>query len=710
MEQLKSLFTTLLIFGLIFMAFQYFMGSDDAPKADSPKRQALATTVDTLLANVKTPQTATLGSLDPSDPAGYKMQVNLTAAEAAIESTYLTNFYQTVALKRQAAKGETPKEIGEGHYKLLSPVQVKNTIHRSMATREMQIVQDATGVDELAYMPKWRLASQSETADKSAQSAVFEVVVRQGGRADTQKYLTLRKTYTLRKNSHSLEVSLDVTNETGEEIKLTLDQLGPLGMTSEDLRSDMRESVSGLRADGVITPKKLAASALDDLGEDNSLFETYLPNKAKPYFMKRRAAWEEAGMTADEAEEHLKDQYFAYRLDKKKTDDGMEKLDVVWTGMANKFFASYLYLIPPKGSKSAIDSYNVEYFAKPIKDLASKEAEKKTPRAWMGVMKFRDLTIAPDATVTMKMDLFCGPKLRTLFSANPLYGDLQYASSVTTKNCFCTWEWLVRGLMWLLGVFAMNLFFGNYGLAIILLVLIVRACLHPLTKKSQISMATMQKKMAILKPKLDAIKEKYKKDPRKQQQEMMRLNKEHGVGAAQMLGCLPMFIQMPIWIALFSGLNTEVALRHAQFLPVWITDLSVPDALFVLPASLQSSFVGNTFNLLPLLLCFAMYLQSKLNPAMSSTTASPEQKVNQNMMKIMMPVMMLMFFYKAPSGLCLYIMASTFAGVLEQVIIRKHIREQEEMAPEAGDVVVATGRGPRGTRPKKSKSPFQVKK
>ena len=724
MEQFKSFFSMLLIFGVIFMLFQMFSGNNDAAAPELPDRGAIAKSMDAnIVTTDKIAKAVSIGSLDDEGGKGYKLQLNLTSTEAAIESAYLSEFFQTSALKRQARSGKPIDAADKGRYKLLTSVQWDLAIHRAMATRGVQVVHPATNTNFFQHDADWTFVGQTEAADKSSQSAVFELNYNR----NKKPFLTLRKTYTLHKGSYSAEVTFEAINKTATPMAISFDQTGPVGMTKEDTRGDQRSSVVGLVEDKVIQPVMRGKGDLDGLGWDDSAFEQYTPNAANPYFQQRLVAILKAGglSNADalraiqsqtlpylEAVKTLKEQYAEYRVDQTLNDDGTpEALDVAWTGVANKFFASYLYLVPPEGVKLASDIYHTQYYFKPILEPAPNDSDEPSQRAWMPILKFNQLALEPGKPMAMKFDLFCGPKNRTLFVDTPLYAKNQYASTVIPLGgcTMCTFEWLMQGLMWLLSFFATTLFFGNYGLAIILLVVIVRICLHPLTKKSQISMANMQKKMAVLKPKLDAIKEKYKSDPRKQQQEMMKVNKEHGMGAAQMLGCLPMFIQMPIWIALFSGLNTEVALRHAELMPVWITDLSVPDALFMLPASLQSGFVGNTFNLLPLLLCIAMYLQSKLNPSMSGAT-TPEQKTNQTMMKVMMPLMMLLFFYKAPSGLCLYIMSSTFAGVAEQIIIRKHLREQEELDGTVGEVVVTTGRGPRGSRPKKSKGPFQVKK
>ncbi|MCD4699368.1 MAG: membrane protein insertase YidC [Phycisphaerae bacterium] len=195
---------------------------------------------------------------------------------------------------------------------------------------------------------------------------------------------------------------------------------------------------------------------------------------------------------------------------------------------------------------------------------------------------------------------------------------------------------------------------------------------------------------------------------------MMKVYKEQGT--TPLLGCLPMFLQMPILIALWTSINASVELRHAAFLPVWIIDLAAPDALipfggaaFNIP--LVGSMIGlvTGFNLLPLLLCVVMYLQMKMNPQMSAST-SPQQQSSQTMMKYMMPGMMLVFFYNAPSGLNLYFMTSTFAGLLEQYVIRKHIREKEAAEAAAVTTVAMPGKRFRGQKPKKPKGPFQIKR
>jgi YidC/Oxa1 family membrane protein insertase len=188
---------------------------------------------------------------------------------------------------------------------------------------------------------------------------------------------------------------------------------------------------------------------------------------------------------------------------------------------------------------------------------------------------------------------------------------------------------------------------------------------------------------------------------------MMGLTRQAGV--KPMLGCLPMLLQMPIWIALWTGIQAAVELRHAAFLPVWITDLAAPDALVSFSGSVEVPLLGGligpiaSLNLLPLLLTVAFFLQQKFSPT-SAAAGTDQQAATQKQMMYMMPAMMLLFFYNAPSGLTLYIMTSSAVGVVEQYFIRRHLQHRE-VEQQATETLVRTRL--RGKRKKKSKPFFR---
>ncbi|MHB8078506.1 MAG: membrane protein insertase YidC [Candidatus Krumholzibacteriia bacterium] len=179
----------------------------------------------------------------------------------------------------------------------------------------------------------------------------------------------------------------------------------------------------------------------------------------------------------------------------------------------------------------------------------------------------------------------------------------------------------------------------NYGLIIILLSVLTKVAFYPLTVSSTRSMKRMQE----VQPKLKALQEKYKGNQEKLSQEMMKLYKEEKINP--MGGCLPMLLQMPVFVALYQVLRGDIALRQAPFV-WWIRDLGQPDALFRLPFALP--FFGHEFNLLPILMAASTYWQVKITPS------APAGGASMAMMNKLMPVMMLVFFYSFPSGLVLY--------------------------------------------------------
>jgi len=195
----------------------------------------------------------------------------------------------------------------------------------------------------------------------------------------------------------------------------------------------------------------------------------------------------------------------------------------------------------------------------------------------------------------------------------------------------------------------------NYGIVIIIFSIIVKLLVYPLTKKSYTSMKEMQK----VQPLLAGLKEKYKSDPQRLNKETMKLYKEHGVNPLG--GCLPMLLQFPFLISLFIVFRSTIQLRGAEFIPGWVTDLSQPDTLFLLPFSIP--FYGDQFNLLPILMAVTMIFQSKM------TMQDPKQKA----MVYMMPIFMLLLFNRFPSGLNLYYTLFNLWSIIQQKFINKGI-------------------------------------
>ncbi|MFA6133669.1 MAG: YidC/Oxa1 family insertase periplasmic-domain containing protein [Phycisphaerae bacterium] len=616
-------------------------------------------------------QSATLGSLE--DPNGYLMQVQLTANGASIYTAKMSQYFATVADKQlyhadpahyEQRRLADPAKY-KGHVSILNPVPGDGGQVLPLATKAVGI-EFAGETGSYQYIDI--LDSKAWVLEEaSADSARYAYTFYRGASWDQARnhpVIKLTKTYTLPKRDYTVSVSLKVENLSSRAVKVTLNQRGPTGLPSEDPRADNRAVAYGLHkvADGKVQVvlNKADQLAKMTIGAENALGKS----DANP--------------------------------------------PVLWLGHVDKFFGSMLYLKPetttsqPAGAppQLAATGLKAEFY-----DIA--EQESPTSRTFATGVKIPDLLLEPgQAGKEVRFELFVGPKKRDLFT-NPdypyykaIYQQLDYIGTIDFGSC-CTWAPLTFGMMWLLDKLSI-ISLGNYGVAIILLVFMVRLVLHPLTKKSQVSMSKMQK----LAPQMKKLQEKYADDKNTLNKEMMGLYKQQGF--TPILGCLPTVLQMPIWIALYTALSATVELRHAGFLPFWITDLAGPDALFTWSDNLP--YIGHTFNLLPLLLTVAMYLQMKMTPQMTPAAPSPEQQKQQKMMQYMMPVMMLFFFYTAPSGLTLYIMASTASSVVEQWVIRKHIQEKEAQAAAIETTVTLSGKTFRTARTKKPKGPFWTKR
>jgi YidC/Oxa1 family membrane protein insertase len=220
-------------------------------------------------------------------------------------------------------------------------------------------------------------------------------------------------------------------------------------------------------------------------------------------------------------------------------------------------------------------------------------------------------------------------------------------------------DWFAKLLLRILNGF--YAYIPNYGLAIIFLTIVVRVTMYPLTLKSMKSM----KKMQLLGPHLEELKAKYSDNPQEMNKRMMELYKERGVNPLG--GCLPMFLQMPVFIALYRMLWSAYELRGAPFM-LWMTDLSQPDRLLHMPWMLQVPFVGVTLeylNLLPILMGVSMVFSQKMMPA-----GGAMQNQQQKVMMTVMPVFFSFICYSMASGLNLYILTSTVLGMVQQKFTR----------------------------------------
>jgi YidC/Oxa1 family membrane protein insertase len=235
--------------------------------------------------------------------------------------------------------------------------------------------------------------------------------------------------------------------------------------------------------------------------------------------------------------------------------------------------------------------------------------------------------------------------------------------------------WLVEILKFFLELF--HRLIPNYGVAIILVTILLKVLLFPLTRKSYESTARMQ----TLQPKMNELREKYKNNPQKLNQEMAAMYKKEGV--SPLGGCLPMLLQFPILIAFYSLLNTHFALRGAVFIPGWINDLSVPEAVVTFsPIQITRNFQFDSIRALPFIMLVTTFLSSKLMQS-PGTDASGR---NMKMMTYMMPIMFFFILYNMPSGLLLYWTMQNVFTVAQQWYINHRRQKKNSGGPGTGPI------------------------
>jgi YidC/Oxa1 family membrane protein insertase len=209
----------------------------------------------------------------------------------------------------------------------------------------------------------------------------------------------------------------------------------------------------------------------------------------------------------------------------------------------------------------------------------------------------------------------------------------------------------------------------NWGVAIILLTILVKVVLFPITHKSYESTSKMQ----MLQPKMKEIQDKYRDNPNKMNQEMAELYKREKVNP--MGGCLPMLLQMPMFIAMYGLFNKYFDLRGSSFIPGWITDLSSPESVYSF-APFKIPILGwSDIRLLPMFFVATMILSSKMTQSPSSAGS---QNSSMKMMTYMMPIFFFFFLYNAPSGLLVYWIVTNVLTIGQQKAISKIQKRKEE--------------------------------
>jgi len=257
-----------------------------------------------------------------------------------------------------------------------------------------------------------------------------------------------------------------------------------------------------------------------------------------------------------------------------------------------------------------------------------------------------EVTIAPAAMHTLDFDIFMGPKSLGLLKS--LGGNLDKAVN------FGMFDFIAKPCLWLMNF--IYRFIPNYGIAIIFLTIMTKVLLWPLGNKSYKSMSEMKK----LQPLMTEIREKYKGDKKRINEEMMGLYKTYKINP--MGGCLPMIVQIPVFFALYRMLYQAIELRHAPFF-LWINDLSAPDRLFHFNFSIPFMQPPYGIPVLTVIMGATMFLQQKMSPPMGDAT--------QAKMMMLMPIVFTFIFINFSSGLVLYWLVNNVLSIAQQYYVQK---------------------------------------
>ena len=314
---------------------------------------------------------------------------------------------------------------------------------------------------------------------------------------------------------------------------------------------------------------------------------------------------------------------------------------ISWAGTYSQYFTSIVTAIGGSGNRAWATRFPVDITTR----LAGAEWERKNPGATPvsyvidGALGMPAVDLQPGATVTQKFQIYTGPRQ---------YQVLKQLDGGEKEIL----QFGMFGFVSKLLLSAMNFikpFVGSYAVAIIVLTLLIKSLLWPWQNKATQSM----KKMQALSPKMTEIKEKYKDDPTRMNQETMKLYKDYGINPFG--GCLPMIIQLPVFFGFYRMLGTAIELRNSTFF--WVHDLSQPDTVFIL--------AGIHINILPL--CMAA-----TNVWMMTITPNSGDKTQQRMM-MFMPLIFLFICYNYASGLALYMMVQNLFSVAQLYLTRNQV-------------------------------------
>jgi YidC/Oxa1 family membrane protein insertase len=609
---------------------------------------------------------APIGTIDPQHQ--LRAQIEFTTTGAGVRSVTLAEHYKTIQRQEhivaQHLYTDPPDPVAAGDLRaVVAPMAALSVTLNGQLVNLTGAIEMPDG--SLFGRPIWR-----QTAPGSFEA----MIVNDRG----ESVARIRREYELAPLSYTIRVHQGVENLSGQPLTVQWMQFGPIDLEQDvvGMAGDRRRVRFGywLRPrqqgfDPTVVSHNFVRPRSDALGKRI---------KGTLLYEDHKDLWPNSESIRDE-------------------------LRLVWTGTNNRYFGSAIFQLFDASNPAADKVFHTAAVVDRI--LLQRLVYVNGDPVNDAVVALRTtsepIATPPGATANFGMGFYAGPLSRPVINQDPLSAAAGLAGLVVYNFggpcAICTFGWLTALLLWLLH--AMHTLVADWSIAIILLVLIVRTCLHPVTRWSQIRMQRFGRQMQGLAPKQKKLQEKYGSDSQKMREEMAKLWREEGISPTGALGCIPMFLQTPVWIALYAMLFFAIELRHQpgfygvfQALqpgtsPFWwfLGDLAEPDRFwywngwgFHIP--LISGFLGpiQSLNLLPFVLGLVFFIQTKyLQPPAPPGGMTPEQLQQQKMMKVMMVVLFPVIMYNAPSGLALYFIANSTLGIIESRWIRKHIDKHD---------------------------------
>lgn len=588
---------------------------------------------------------APLGSLDPT---AFKYQIQFAQTSAGFSRIIFSDYWNDAASAQAAKRYQQAIARGDDHQSFAAPPADS---HRY----ELQTVQTLQGYQ----VPL--LGARGVEIDGSAASLFGAVwAERSAGVFETEVVdesgsvvLKVTRRFTLAKDSYDLGLEQSVENVSSQPHSIRWIQYGP-----GDLSMDQG---------GMMDIRRFQFGYLYNAQRD--------PSRAN--VVVHGAMFERS--------DALKKVTSGTPLLWPQPDQKAQGFELSWYGTTNRYFAlaAHAPYAPPTNNSKILTAVESVF--------ALADAGAGAAQTIVCELRSALVQVAPGQTARFDLGVYAGPLNPKILDVVEPYPSLRMDGLILylMGGCcsFCTFSWLADLIVIMLTFLHDHVVF-DWALAIMVLVMVVRFLLHPVTKRSQISMTKVTRGMAAIKPELEALQKRYAGDTKKLQAEQMRLYREKGINPVGCVGgMLPTFLQTPIWIALYAVLYFAFALRQQpaffgvfQLFGGWefLGDLSAADHFIRFPAPLiKWPFEFASINLIPILMGALFFLQQKYMTPPPTATMTAEQLQQQKMMKWMTVVLFPVMLYNAPSGLTLYIMTSTTIGIFEGKRIRAQMDKMD---------------------------------